>query len=111
MKKKYLYLIIAFAITYFFWGFDAVLSRIGLYEHPSYNIGIVFYILAACSPAIAAYIVLQRGTDKRGLRYFLRSAVRFDQPLVELLLIVFFLSIRFGVPFLFGDGRITGNWW
>ena len=73
MKKIYLYLIIAFAITYFFWGFDAVLSRMGLYEHPSYNIGIVFYILAACSPAIAAYIVLQREPDKRGLRYFLRS--------------------------------------
>lgn len=111
MKKIYSYLIIAFAITYSFWGFDAVLSRMGLYEHPSYNIGIVFYILAACSPAIAAYIVLQREPDKRGLRYFLRSAIRFDQPFVEFLLIVVFLSIRFGVPFLFGDGRITGKWW
>ena len=46
-KKTCNYLIPAFAITYLFWGFDIVLSCLSLYEHPAYNVGIIFYIIAA----------------------------------------------------------------
>ena len=110
-KKICKYLIIAFAITYTFWGIDAVLSWFGLYEHPANNIGIVFYIIAACSPAIAAYVLLQKEPDKKGMHNFVGFSLRFDRPVIEILLIVCFLSIRFGVPFLFGDGKIIGRWW
>lgn len=110
-RNFFAYLIITFAITYTFWGFDAILSRLGLYEHPAYNIGILFYIIAACSPAIATYILLQKEPDKRGMRNYVKFSFRFDRPVIEILLIVIFLSIRFGVPFLFGDGKIIGDWW
>lgn len=105
------YFIITFAITYLFWGLDIILSRLGLYEHPAYNIGIVFYVIAACAPAIAVYILMQGDSDKKGIRYFLKSSFKFNQPILEIILVAIFLAIRFGVPFLFGDVSVIGNLW
>ena len=110
-KSVFKYLILAFVITYLFWGFDIVLSGLGMYEHPGYNVGIVFYIIAACSPSIAVYTLWQKEPDKRGIRYFFKTAFSFHNTVTELLLLAVFLLIRFGIPFLFGDVRITGTWW
>ena len=110
-KKICHYLILTFAITYLFWGFDIVLSCLGLYEHPAYNVGIVFYVIAACAPSIAVFIFWQKGPDKKGIRCFLKNVFGFQAPVIELSLLVVFLLIRFGIPFLFGEVRITGNWW
>lgn len=110
-RRVIVYLIIAFVITYIFWGFDIVMSRMGSYVHPDYNIGIVFYVIAACSPAIAAYIMLQKEPDKSGIRYFVKASFGFSRPAAEILLIVIFLAIRFGIPFLFGDVEVTGSLW
>ena len=104
------YLILAFLITYLFWGFDIVLSCLGLYEHPAYNIGLIFYIIAACSPAIAVYILFQKESGQNGIRSFLKTVFNLKTPVLELSLTVLFLLIRFAIPFLFGDGKITGNW-
>ena len=64
------FFIITFAITYLFWGLDIILSILGLYEHPSYNVGIVFYVIAACAPAIAVYILMQSDSDKKRHKIF-----------------------------------------
>jgi hypothetical protein len=109
-KKICHYLILTFAITYLFWGFDIVLSGLGLYEHPAYNVGLIFYIIAACAPAIAVFIIWQKETDKKGIRYFLKTVLRFHHLVIEISLLAVFLLIRFGIPFLFGDVRITGSW-
>lgn len=74
-KNAVRYLILTFVITYLFWGFDIVLSCLGLYEHPAYNIGIIFYIIAACAPAIAVFILWQKDPDKKGMRYFLKTVL------------------------------------
>ena len=111
MKKICKYLIISFAVTYLFWGIDIILSCLGLYEHPGYNFGIVFYIIAACSPAIAVFIIWQRDSEKKGIRYFVKTIIRLSDPVIELSLLIIFLAIRFGIPFLFGDVIITGRWW
>lgn len=105
------YLILTFAITYLFWGFDIVLSKLGLYEHPAYNIGIIFYIIAACAPAITVYILKQKESDKRGIRSFFKYIFKFNNLFLEILLLGIVLVIRFGIPFLFGDISIIGNWW
>ena len=105
------YFIITFAITYLFWGLDIILSILGLYEHPSYNVGIVFYVIAVCAPAIAVYILMQSDSDKKGIRYFLKSSFKFKQPILEISLIAIFMAIRFGIPFLFGDISVIGNLW
>ena len=105
------FFIITFAITYLFWGLDIILSILGLYEHPSYNVGIVFYVIAACAPAIAVYILMQSDSDKKGIRYFLKSSFKFKQPILEISLIAIFMAIRFGIPFLFGDISVIGNLW
>lgn len=76
-KSVFKYLILAFVIAYLFWGFDIVLSGLGIYEHPGYNVGIVFYIIAACSPSIAVYTLWQKEPDKRGIRYFLKPLLVF----------------------------------
>lgn len=110
-KKICQYLIYTFTITYLFWGFDIILSRVGLYEHPTYNIGMIFYVIAVCAPAISGYIVMQNETDKSGICYFIKSSFKFNQPVLEILLICIFMAIRFGIPFLFGDISIIGNWW
>lgn len=109
--KIFKYLIITFAITYLFWGIDIILSFLGLYEHPGYNAGIVFYIIAVCSPAIAAFIIWQKDPETKGLRHFLKTIVRISNPVIELSLLVIFLCLRFGIPFLFGGAKITGSWW
>lgn len=112
MSKKILqYLIITFAVTYLFWGLDIILSISGLYEHPTYNIGIVFYLIAVCAPAIAVYILMQRDSDKRGILCFFKSSFTFNQPILEILLLGIFIVIRFGIPFIFGDVRVIGDWW
>ena len=111
LKKTGKYLLLTFAVTYLFWGLDIVLSFLGLYEHPRYNAGIVFYIIAACSPAIAVFVLWQKEPDKKGLKYFLKSVAKFGNPVLELALLCLFLAIRFGIPFLFGNVRITGTWW
>lgn len=103
------YLITTFAITYLFWGLDIILSILGLYEHPAYNIGIVFYVIAACAPAIAVYNLRQDDADKRGICNFLKSSFKFKQPILEILLITIFIAIRFGIPYLFGDVCVIGN--
>lgn len=105
------YLLLTFTITYLFWGLDGILSRFGLYIHPSYNIGIIFYIIAACAPAISAYIVLQSDMDTKGIKYFLTLSFSPNRPSLSFLLIIVFCGIRFGIPYLFGDVSITGNWW
>lgn len=110
-KNVVRYLILTFVITYLFWGFDIVLSCLGLYEHPAYNIGIIFYIIAACAPAIAVFILWQKDPDKKGMRYFLKTVFGFNRPAIELSLLVAFLMIRFGIPFLFGDVTFIGDWW
>ena len=110
-KKSLKYLLLSFSITYLFWGFDIILSILGFYEHPGYNIGIVFYVIAACSPAIAVFILMQRDPDKKGIRCFLKTTFTFARPLAEILLIVAFSLIRFGIPFLFGETKITGDIW
>ncbi|MBP5606086.1 MAG: CPBP family intramembrane metalloprotease [Ruminiclostridium sp.] len=111
MKKILQYLIITFAITYLFWGFDIILSIAGMYDHPSYNIGIIFYIIAACSPAIAVYFIMQRDPDKKGIRCFFKSSFTFARPLTELLLIAVFTAVRFVIPFLFGETVMIGDMW
>lgn len=110
-KNIYKYIFITFVITYLFWGFDIILSKFGLYEHPMYNIGIVFYIVAACAPLIAVYILMQKEPDKKGIRYFFKYIFKFNNLILELLLLGIFIALRFGVPFLFGDVNIIGNWW
>jgi membrane protease YdiL (CAAX protease family) len=105
-KKICRYLIAAFAITYLFWGLDIVLSCLGLYEHPAYNVGIVFYVIAACAPMASVFILWQKEDGN-----FLKTIFRFQNPLLELSLLLAFLLIRFGIPFLFGDVRITGGIW
>jgi len=105
------YLIITFAITYLFWGFDIVLSKLGLYEHPTYNIGIIFYIIAACAPAITVYFLMKKESNKKGICCFFKSIFKFNNLVLEILLIGIFLVIRFGIPALFGDTSIIGNWW
>ncbi len=109
-KNIHKYLILTFLITYLFWSFDIVLSCLGLYEHPAYNIGLIFYIIAACSPAIAVYILFQKESGQNGIRSFLKTVFNLKTPVLELALTVLFLLIRFAIPFLFGDGKITGNW-
>ena len=109
-KRSIRYLILAFVITYLFWGLDIVLSCLGLYVHPSYNIGIVFYMIAASSPAIAVYTLWQKESDKKGLRYFLKTVFRLKKPALELSLLLAFLVVRFGIPMLFGDVTFTGAW-
>lgn len=110
-KKICQYLLLTFAITYLFWGLDIVLSCLGLYEHPAYNIGLVFYIIAACAPAIAVFTLWQKESGRRGLHYFLKTVFGFYNPVIEPALMVVFLLLRFGIPFLFSDVRITGSWW
>ena len=110
-KRSIRYLILAFVITYLFWGLDIVLSCLGLYVHPSYNIGIVFYMIAAGSPAIAVYTLWQKESDKKGLRYFLKTVFGLKRPALELSLLLAFLVVRFGIPMLFGDVTFTGAWW
>lgn len=110
-KKICQYLVFTFIITYLFWGFDIILSRLGLYEHPTYNIGIIFYVIAACAPAITGYIFMKNESEKSGLRYLLKSFFKFNYLILEILLIVIFIVIRFGIPFLFGDVIIIGNFW
>ena len=92
MKKICKYLIISFAVTYLFWGIDIILSCLGLYEHPGYNFGIVFYIIAACSPAIAVFIIWQRDSEKKGIRYFVKTIIRLSNPVIELSLLIIFLQ-------------------
>lgn len=109
-NKVFKYLFMTFIVTYFFWGFDGILSRFGLYIHPSYNIGLIFYIIAVCAPAISAYIALQSDTDTKGIQYFLTLSFSPNRPSLSFLLIIAFCGIRFGIPYLFGDVSITGNW-
>lgn len=104
-------MILTFSITYLFWGFDIILSRLGLYEHPTYNIGMIFYIIAVCAPATSGYIAMQNESDKSGIRYFIKASFKFNQPILEISLIAIFMAIRFGIPFLFGDVSVIGNWW
>ncbi len=110
-KKICHYLIPAFAITYLFWGLDIALSCLGFYEHPDYNVGLIFYIIAACAPAIAVFILWQKEPDQKGIRFFLKTVFGFHDPVMELLLLAVFLLLRFVIPFLFGDVRVTGSWW
>ena len=110
-KKLSSYLIITFAITYLFWGLDILLSSLGFYEHPAYNIGIIFYIIAACAPAIAACILWRKESAGNGLKSILKKVFCFNNPLLELILLAVFLAARFVIPFLFGDVRITGSFW
>lgn len=105
------YLILAFFITYLFWGFDIILSRCGVYEHPTYNVGLFFYIIAACSPAISTYILMKKESNKRGIWDFFKTIFKFNQPILEILLLGIFIAIRFGIPFLFGDVHAIGSWW
>lgn len=105
------FLILTFAITYLFWGFDIVLSRLGLYEHPAYNVGIIFYIIAACAPAITACVLWRQETDNQGIKSILIKLFRLSNPVLEITLLMGFLLIRFGIPFLFGDVSITGSLW
>lgn len=111
LNKISRYIIITFAITYLFWGFDIVLSNMGLYEHPSYNIGIIFYIIAACSPAIAALILWKKEIGDQGIKSILIKSFKLSDPVLEIILLAVFLAIRFAIPFLFGDVRITGRLW
>ena len=111
LNKISRYLILTFAITYLFWGFDIVLSRLGLYEHPGYNIGIVFYIVAACAPAITACVLWRKETGNKDIQNILKKIIELSNPVLEMLLLVAFLVIRFGIPLLFGDVRITGSLW
>ena len=99
-----------FGITYLFWGATALLSAYGLYVHPSYNIGIIFYIFAVCSPAISVYFVFQKDTKTRGLRYFLRFVLTPYRLLPALLLFFVFAAIRFFIPLFFGDVNVIGSW-
>ena len=110
-KRIFQYLIITFAITYLFWGIDILLSIFGLYEHPSYNIGLIFYSIAACSPAISVYSLMQLDSDKKGIRRFFKMSFTFNKPFSELLLVCVFTGIRFIIPFLFNEVRSTGNLW
>jgi len=57
------------------------------------------------------FFLWHKEPDKRGIRYFLKTVFGFHAPIIELSLLVVFLLIRFGIPFLLGDVRITGNWW
>ena len=111
MPKKYKYLILTFVITYLFWGFDIVLSISGAYEHPANNIGIILYIIAASAPAISVFIIMQSDPEKRGAGNFLKTSFRFNAPISEILLIVIFIAIRFGIPCLFGDVKVVGKLW
>ena len=104
------YLILTFALTYLFWGIDIALSSAGIYKHPMYNIGIVFYVIAACSPATAVYILTRSGSEKDSIHRFFLSAFKFNAPLPEILLLCFFTAIRFGIPCLFGEVSIIGSW-
>ena len=81
-KKKCHYLVLAFAVTYLFWGLDIVLSRLGLYEHPVYNAGIVFYVIAACSPSIAVFFFGKRNRTKKYRLPVLRSISGYRRWLV-----------------------------
>lgn len=74
------YLILTFAITYLFWGFDIVLSSLGLYEHPGYNIGIVFYIIAACAPAFAACALWRKETGNISIQTILKKIFKLSSP-------------------------------
>ena len=109
-NKISLYLFLTFALTYLFWGMDIALSCAGRYEHPMYNIGIVFYIIAACSPAITVYILTRSGSAKNSVRRFFVSAFKFNAPVQEILLLCIFTAIRFGIPCLFGEVSIIGSW-
>ena len=108
--KIFIYLSVTFIITYLFWGLDIVLCRFGLYEHPGYNVGIIFYIIAACAPAIAVFILWQRDSDKRGIKYILKTIFQFNRPITELSILLIFLMIRFGIPLCFGDVKFSGKW-
>lgn len=110
-KRIFQYLIITFAITYLFWGMDILLSIFGLYEHPSYNIGMIFYIIAASSPATSVYTLMQLDPDKKGIRHFLKMSFTFNKPFSEILLVCVFTGIRFIIPFLFNEVSITGHLW
>ena len=109
--KMIRYVTITFSITYLFWGFDIALSSMGLYEHPGYNIGIIFYIIAACAPAIAAIVLWKKEQANLGLKKILKKIFHLSNPVLELSLLAVFLSIRFVIPFLSGDVRITGRLW
>ena len=69
-KKICHYLILSFAITYLLWGSDIVLGFLGLYEHPGYNVGLVFYIIAACAPAMAFFSFGIKNRTKEGSATF-----------------------------------------
>ena len=71
-KKIIKYLFFTFIITYLFWGFDIILSTYGAYEHPTYNFGLIFYIIAACAPAISVYILMQKESNKIGICNFFK---------------------------------------
>ena len=110
-KKIIKYLIFTFCITYLFWGLDIIMSKYGVYEHPTYNVGLIFYIIAACAPAISVYILMPKESNKRRICNFFKTIFKFNQPILEILLLSIFIVIRFGIPFLFGDVCIIGNWW
>ena len=109
LKDTIKYLIITFLITYLFWGFDIILSSLNMYEHPSYNIGIIFYMIAAAAPSISVYILMQKDPDKRGLRSFLRYILSIKRPSVDLLVVLVFISIRFVIPLMFGEVTVRGS--
>ena len=104
------YLLITFFITYVFWGLTAILSTLNLYIHPTYSIGIVFYIIAVCAPAISVYIVFQKREDTRGIRYFLKNSFSIKRPVAEVSLIIIFTFTYYVVPFIFNEVSIFGNW-
>lgn len=105
------FIIYTFIITYFFWGLAGILSSFGLYVHPSYNIGIVFYIIAVCSPAISTYILLQKNQNQKGIKNFLQLAFKPNRIILSVILIGLFCLIRFGIPLIYGDVTVVGNWW
>lgn len=105
------FLLYTFIITFLFWGLTGVLSAFDLYVHPSYTIGIVFYIIAACAPAISTYIIFQKDFNTKGIKYFLAFAFKPSKVWLSIILITLFCTIRFGIPMLFGSVTIVGSWW
>ena len=109
LKDTIKYLIITFLITYLFWGADIIMSFLNMYEHPSYNIGIVFYMIAAAAPSVSVYILMQKDPDKKGMRSFLRYLLSINKPPIDLLVVVIFTAIRFVIPFMFGEVTVKGS--
>ena len=96
-------------MTYLFWGADIIMSFLNMYEHPSYNIGIVFYMIAAAAPSVSVYILMQKDPDKKGMRSFLRYLLSINNPPIDLLVVVIFTAIRFVIPFMFGEVTVKGS--